>query len=96
MARLPLTTEPSKAYVGMLIVTAVAMLVGITALVLEGGEYDWVQKPPSIAARGRSIRRRVNPTKRRARRRCPSHSKLRKRLKMRRVSPPRCRQHCRS
>lgn len=50
MARLPASTEPSKAYVGMLSITAVAMLVGITALVLEAGEYDWVQKPPTVSA----------------------------------------------
>lgn len=49
MAR-AVTTEPSKVYVGMLIITAVAMLVGIFVLVMEGGEYDWAQKAPSAAA----------------------------------------------
>jgi hypothetical protein len=38
-------TETSRVYVGMLSLTAIAMLVGITVLVLEGMEYDWKQKP---------------------------------------------------
>lgn len=46
MPRAPLSTESSKVYVGMLIVTCVAMLVGVTALALEAGEYDWQQTPP--------------------------------------------------
>jgi hypothetical protein len=45
MARATLTTEPSKVYVGMLAVTILAMLVGITVLALEADEYDWEQTP---------------------------------------------------
>src|SRR5262245_11995336 len=47
MARAPLTDEPSKVYVGMLIATCVAMLVGIIALAMEAGDYGWEQKPPT-------------------------------------------------
>src|SRR5262245_7753242 len=47
MARAPLTDAPSKVYAGMLIVTAVAMLMGVICLALEAGEYDWEQKPPT-------------------------------------------------
>jgi len=47
MARAPLSTESSRVYVGMLLLACTAMVVGIAVLVLEGGEYDWVQKPPS-------------------------------------------------
>src|SRR5437762_12788047 len=50
MARAALTTEPSKVYVGMLIATCVAMLVGIVTMALEAGEYDWVRKPQATAA----------------------------------------------
>src|SRR5438105_439814 len=34
-------------YTGMLILICVSMLVGIFALILEAGDYDWVQKAPT-------------------------------------------------
>lgn len=50
MARAALTTEPSKVYVGMLIATCAAMLVGIVTMALEASEYDWMQKPNAVAS----------------------------------------------
>jgi hypothetical protein len=34
-------------YTGMLILICISMLVGIFVLVLEAGEYEWAQEPPS-------------------------------------------------
>jgi hypothetical protein len=45
------TTAPSKAYVGMLAVTCVAMLIGIGALAMEGEEYGWERTPPKSPAK---------------------------------------------
>jgi hypothetical protein len=36
-------------YTGMVILAAVSMLIGVTCLVLEAGEYDWQSKPASAA-----------------------------------------------
>lgn len=45
--RLP--PQPSPGYVGMLITTCVAMLVGIVVMALEASEYDWDPKPKATA-----------------------------------------------
>ncbi|CAN5228854.1 hypothetical protein BH11PLA2_BH11PLA2_21440 [soil metagenome] len=72
MARAALTTAPSRVYVGMLILTCLAMLVGITTMALEAEEYGWEQKPqpapkvdlpkePAVAPAGGSAQAPVAP-----------------------------------